>query len=455
MLPIPPAKSGNSARADELGTRSAVASPRFSPLPLKVVGSSQETRQDLRTTLRRQVGEPPRLDATFADVSPIPASSKDATPRKRCDSNSPFAATPNADCAGRVPTVPIPTSLFESLVAANTAFMSTIISNRDYVVHKKGFDSFSPPITEASKRNLRRQRSRKKAKLNSDSSPSKPHSAKASEKVSEANTPGSQYNAQQRVISAFPSAKPKNSENIGSSLGLDGSASFEDNGNPTTPDTGDSDDTPTQPSSVSAPFSTKRWATPPTPRPLTNISATQMNVRSPLAPDDFERARALAHRPFTLSGITPAQLMDVALAANGFPRSRTVTVYVPIAAPPPPPPERIPGWRSHHPPYRTPSARNYSQHAKPAEARPLTPPPAPRHTRQRTNSGSPFGDRHISVSPPPHRTPARDTLSPPSKTHGIKLDWTSAARRNLHRDPPLPPPPPAPLLNLGAVRLPA
>ena len=334
MPPNSPAKSGNSARADDLGTRPTVASPRFPPLLLKAVGSSQETRQDLRTTLRRQPGQTTRLDASFTDVSPIPASSKDATPRERCDSNSPFAATPNADCAGRVPTVPIPTSLFESLVAANTALMSTIISNRDYVVHKKGFDSFSPPITEASKRNLRRQRSRKKAKLNSDSSPSKPHSAKASEKVSEANTPGSQYNAQQRVISAFPSAKPKNSENIGSSLGLDGSASFEDNGNPTTPDTGDPDNTPTQPSSVSAPFSTKRWATPPTPRPLTNISATQMNVRSPLAPDDFERARALAHRPFTLSGITPAQLMDVALAANGFPRSRTVTVYVPIAASP-------------------------------------------------------------------------------------------------------------------------
>jgi hypothetical protein len=168
-----------------------------------------------------------------------------------------------------------------------------------------------------------------------------------------------------------------------------------------------------------------------------------MNVRSPLAPDDFEKARALAHRPFTLSGITPAQLMDVALAANGFPMSRTVRVYVPIAAPPPPPPERIPGWRSHHPPYRTPYARNYSQHVKPAEARPPTPPPAPRHTRQRTNSGSPFGDRHISVSPPPHRAPARDTLSPPSKTHGIKLDWTSAARTKPA--PRSSSPPPCPL----------
>ena len=118
MLPIPPAKSGNSARADNLGTRSAVASPRYPPLILKVVGSSQETRQDLRTTLRRQPGEPPRLDATFADVSPIPASSKDATPRESCDSNSPFAAAPNADCAGRVPTVPIPTLSYSSLLPA-------------------------------------------------------------------------------------------------------------------------------------------------------------------------------------------------------------------------------------------------------------------------------------------------------------------------------------------------
>ena len=177
MLPTPPAKSGNSARANDTSTRSAVTPPRHRPLLLKVVGSAPEALLDLCKTLRRQISEPPRMDATFAGVSPIPASSKDATPRKCCDPHSPFAAPPNFDGVGRVQTVPIPTALLESLVA-NTALMTAIISNREHALHEKGFVSFSSPAnptTEAAKRNQRRQRARKKkAKLNPDSTPIKP-----------------------------------------------------------------------------------------------------------------------------------------------------------------------------------------------------------------------------------------------------------------------------------------
>ncbi len=164
MLPTPPAKSGNSARANDTSSRSAVTPPRHRPLLLKVVGSAPKALPDLRKTLRRQISEPPRMDATLAGVSPIPASSKDATPRNCCDPHS-----PNFDGVGRVQTVPIPTALLESLVA-NTALVTAIISNREHALHEKGFFSFSSPanpITEAAKRNQRRQRARKKkAKLN-------------------------------------------------------------------------------------------------------------------------------------------------------------------------------------------------------------------------------------------------------------------------------------------------
>ena len=210
------------------------------------------------------------------------------------------------------------------------------------------------------------------------------------------------------------------------STSLDGSTALE--GNPPFGSLDDPDDCPPD----SAAESNKRWARQPPPLPLTKISVTQINARSPLTREEYARFRTLAHRPMTSSGITPAQLVDVVLTEKGLPLSRLI--HVPFAAPPVASPPKPPDRRGRNPQYRTPPARGLPlaiprvQHARPAEVRSPTPPPASRPTRQRTKSSSPFEDPHLSVSPPPNRAPLTVTLSPPRRNRRVRLEWDHAAQ---------------------------
>ena len=434
MLTTPPVKRGNSARANDTSTRSSALSQRYQPLQVMAVGSAPEAHQDLRKTLRRRISETPILDDPFAGVSPIPAAPMDAKTRIIRDSQSPFIAPPMSDRAGRAQMVSIPSSLLESLVA-NTLSMNAIVSNN--IVHERGFDSFNAQNSNTSsfKRNLRRKRAKIFSKFLE--TPTKPSSANTSKKPAK-HAPNAQDLTPLCVSPSPTPAKPPATEHIKTILGMDISTSLDGSTapeeNPPFGDPDEPDDIPPQSPPDSAAKSSKRWESQPPPRLLTNISAAQMNTRSPLTREEYVRLRTLAHRPITSSGITSAQLLDVILTERGLPLSRCI--FVPVAAPPVASPPRLPDRRSRNPQYRTPPVRDLplarprAQHARPAKARSPTPPPASRTTRQRTKSSSPFEDPHLSVSPPPNRAPLTVTPSPPRRIRRVRLEWNHVTQTN-------------------------
>ena len=381
--------------------------------------------------------ETPGLDVPFAGVSPIPAALKDATTRKIRDSQSPFVAPPMSDRAGRAPMVSIPSSLLESLVA-NTLSMNAMVSNREHIMHERGFDSFNPhnPNTSSFKRNLRRKRAKILSKAYPDGTPTKPRSTNTSTKPAKSHASNARDPTPLCTSPAPMPAESPGKEHIKSILGVDLSASLDEGTaleeNPPFGGPDEPDDYPPQSPPDSAAKSSKRWENQPPPRLLTNISAAQMNIRSPLTHEEYVRLRTLAHRPITSTGITSAQLFDVMLTERGLPLSRCI--FVPVAVPPVASPPRIPDRRSRNPQYRTPSVRDLplarprAQHARPAKVRSPTPPPASRTTRQRTKSSSPFEDPHLSVSPPPNRAPLTVTPSPPRRTRRVRLEWNHVAQ---------------------------
>jgi hypothetical protein len=228
MPTTPSVKSGNSVRANDTSTRSSALSRRYPPLQVMAVGSAPEAHQDLRKTLGRRVIETPKLDVPFAGVSPIPAALKDATTRKIRESQSPFVAPPMSDRAGRAPMVSIPSSLLESLVA-NTLSMNAMVSNREHIMHERGFDSFKPqnPNTSSFKRNLRRKRAKIFSKSYPDGTPTKPRSANTSEKPAKSHASDAQDHTPLCVSPAPTPAESPGKEHIKTILGVDLSASLD------------------------------------------------------------------------------------------------------------------------------------------------------------------------------------------------------------------------------------